>query len=111
MNTRGIALILVLAFILAIVVIANIALFIMSSQTRFTQHQVERIRVYYAAQAGINYALEQLRTGVWGAGAYTLGTCDPGPCDVPDLDIPFQVNITIGAPVGGIRQVDARATN
>ena len=68
MSSRGIAFVLVMAFILAVVVSATISLLLMSTQARLTHHQVSRIQAFYAAQAGINYALEQLRTGGWVAG-------------------------------------------
>ncbi|MGD9015197.1 MAG: hypothetical protein PVI33_04155 [Candidatus Omnitrophota bacterium] len=110
MNNRGIALILVLSFILAVVIMANIALIIISSQTRFAHHQLSRIQAYYAAQAGINYALQQLRTNSWSTGSYTL--CQSG-CDVNDGDIPFPVDIDIGGPgtgISGTRRISATAT-
>ncbi|MCX5714045.1 MAG: hypothetical protein NT033_04405, partial [Candidatus Omnitrophica bacterium] len=65
---RGTALFLVLAVVFVVVALANIILSFMHSQSRLTHHQVSRIQAYYAAQAGMNYALEQLRTGNWKAG-------------------------------------------
>lgn len=61
MNKRGVALYLVLAVLLMVVILANIILGLVSSQSRLTQHKVKRIQAYYAAQAGVNYALEMLR--------------------------------------------------
>ncbi|MFC1657888.1 hypothetical protein ACFL1D_00730 [Candidatus Omnitrophota bacterium] len=61
MNSRGITLVILISFIMAVVVIANIALVLMSNQGRFGHLQVSRIQAHYAALAGINYALERLR--------------------------------------------------
>jgi len=57
----------VLATIMIVIILANIVLSIVLSQTRLTHHQVSRIQAYYAGLAGMNYALEQLRTGNWTA--------------------------------------------
>ncbi|MDD5347746.1 MAG: hypothetical protein PHT59_03940 [Candidatus Omnitrophica bacterium] len=61
LNNRGVALYFVLAILLVVVILANIILSFITSQTRLSTHQVKRIQAYYAAQAGVNYALEQLR--------------------------------------------------
>ncbi|MCX5708091.1 MAG: hypothetical protein NTY14_03815 [Candidatus Omnitrophica bacterium] len=61
MNKKGVALYFVLAILLVVVILANIVLNFVSSQQRLTTHQVKRVQAYYAAQAGVNYALEQLR--------------------------------------------------
>jgi len=61
MNSRGVALYFVLAILLVVVILANIILTFITSQTRLTGHQVKRIQAYYAAQAGMNLALEMLR--------------------------------------------------
>ena len=61
MNKKGVALYFVLAILLVVVILANIILNFITSQSRLTTHQVKRVQAYYAAQAGVNYALEQLR--------------------------------------------------
>jgi Tfp pilus assembly protein PilX len=61
MNKKGVALYFVLAILLVVVILANIILNFVSSQQRLNTHQVKRVQAYYAAQAGVNYALEQLR--------------------------------------------------
>ncbi|MFH1339272.1 MAG: hypothetical protein ABIH40_05475 [Candidatus Omnitrophota bacterium] len=132
-SRRGVALILILAVILAVVFVANIALVLISSQSRLTHHQVSRIQAFYAAQAGINYALERIRQGdsEWipiddsGANTRDRYICreagPPSNCtdpvnDVIDDLLPLsvrEVNINIGAAgsgVGGsIRRVTATA--
>jgi Tfp pilus assembly protein PilX len=61
LNKKGIALYLVLMVLLVVIIFANIILSLVSSQSSLTTHQTKRIQAFYAAQAGINYALEALR--------------------------------------------------
>jgi Tfp pilus assembly protein PilX len=107
---KGVALLLVLMVILVAVIIANISLTFILSQSRLTHHEISRIQAYYACQAGVNYALEKLRTGDWSTGSYSL--CSSG-CTVNDGDIPYRVDITIGDTGSGInntRRISATAT-
>jgi hypothetical protein len=116
-NSKGVTLILVLAFILAVVVLANIALVIIGSQARFTQHKVGRIQASYAAQAGINYALEKLRLGDWGIGSYCIVTKPDSVCEgviesITDYDFPIQYPVEINIAdedSDGIFEVSAKA--
>jgi Tfp pilus assembly protein PilX len=64
-NRKGIALFMVLAMLLVVVILANVVLTIMLNQARLTKHQTSRIQAKYAAMAGVNYAIEALRTGSW----------------------------------------------
>lgn len=96
---KGVATLLVLLIILIGVIVANATLMIISSQFRLSHHQVNRIKAFYAAQAGINYAVERLRTKTWATGTYSI--CGSG-CDVNDPDIPYRVDINIGASGSGI---------
>ncbi len=98
-NKTGVALFIVLATLFIVLILGNVILNIISSQTRLTHHQVSRIQAYYAAQAGINYAFESLRSGSWppppagGSTGYSL--CSSG-CDVNEPDLPHSVsNVTI----------------
>ena len=102
----------VLALILLVVTLSNVGIILIRSQSQLTQHQVSRIQAYYAAQAGLNYTREQLRTGAWGTGTYTF--CRSG-CTINDSDLPpYTVTVTIGATPGpgpgGTRQVSATVT-
>lgn len=101
----------VLATLVIVVLLANVILAIISSQSRLTHHQTSRIQAYYAAQAGMNLAMEQLRTGAWGTGAFTLCNVD---CTINDPNIPYTVNIVIGAPgtsIDGVgRRIDITTT-
>jgi len=61
-GNKGIVLFMVLGTILVIVILANVILGIITNQSRITHHQVSRIQAFYAAQAGVNYAREMIRT-------------------------------------------------
>ncbi len=109
MNARGVTLILVLGFIVSVAILANIVLMLIRTQGRLAHHQISRIQAFYAAQAGMNYALERLRLEEWSYGNYY---CINGPVDagvsctatVSDSDMPYNVQIRIyteGFPGGG----------
>jgi len=101
-------------------VVACIAFVILTSQARFTHHNVSRIQAFYAAQAGTNYALEMLRTNDsnWDPAIvglpYTHNLCRG--CVAPDVDEPGlptpvqNVAITVDDSDGdGILEIHARA--
>lgn len=75
-NKKGVVLYFVLGVLFVVVLLANIVLNFVSSQSRLTSHQVKRVQAYYAAQAGVNYATEQLRLGNYTSGG-TLKICGP----------------------------------
>src|SRR3989338_8661960 len=109
---KGVVLFIVLATLMIVVVLANVMLNIMSSQSRLTHHQVSRIQAYYATQSGMNLAIERLRTGNWTEGSYCLGPTQVS-CSgfsaantIIDSDIPYPVNITITADVNGRRTLN-----
>jgi hypothetical protein len=95
---KGVALLLVLGTLMVVLVLAGIILGIVSSQSRLTHHQVSRIQAYYAALAGMNLALENLRPpAIWGPGTYRL--CESG-CSAPNVsdgEIPYNITISISA--------------
>lgn len=89
---KGIALFLALAVVMIIVILSGIILRIMLSHSRLTQHQVGRSQAYYAAYAGMNLALENLRTGVWQYVDGVSNSCPNGtPCVVSTTDFPPSV--------------------
>ncbi len=91
-SKKGVAIFMVLATIMIVVVLANVILAIISNQSRITRHEVGRIQAYYAAQAGLVYAMEKLRNGSW---TYTgTNSCPNGtPCTITDGGFaPFVVN-------------------
>lgn len=124
MSKRGVALYLVLAVLLVVVILTDLILNIMSSQSKLANHQVRRIQAYYAAQGAINYAFAQLRMNATGwvptATAITIHMCrnntDPLYSGAPDWlepSLPFMVNnvtITIDPMSGaGLFPISAKA--
>jgi hypothetical protein len=100
---RGVALFIVLGTILIVVILANVVLSIILSHSRLTHHQISRIRAHYAGLAGMNYALEQLRTGTWVYNNdYCIGNLSAGHCrslsGINDPFMPYEVRIHIDAP-------------
>lgn len=86
---KGVALFLTLAVVMIAVILIGIILGIMLNHLRLTQHQVGRIQAYYASFAGMNLALENLRTGVWQYVAGITNSCpDNSPCPVAITDFP-----------------------
>jgi Tfp pilus assembly protein PilX len=74
LNIRGIAMVTVLIFMLLVTIIAGAALSIMTKQARLAEHQIRRVRGFYAAESAINKAYVSLR--------YAPPT--PPNCDVPN---------------------------
>ncbi len=89
-HKKGVVLLIVLGTLLVVTSLATVILSLILSHARLTYHQTNRIQAYYVAMAGVNYALEKLRTGDW---RYNLtpyeNTC-PNPvsgyptCTVPE---------------------------
>ena len=63
MGKKGVVLFFVLAMLLVVVILANVVLNLITSHFKLSDHEVRRTQAFYAAQAGINYAYEQLRLG------------------------------------------------
>lgn len=93
-NKRGVALFLALAVVLVVCILADIILTIMASQNKLTNHQVNRIRAYYAAQACLNYTIEGLKGNLipaWTAnpaGGANKYACFPLPIGCIDATAP-----------------------
>jgi len=96
---KGVVLLIVLGMLLVVTSLATVILSLILSHSRLTYHQTSRIQAYYAAQAGMNYALERLRTGVW---TFIPNSCYPTSCLVTDPDFPSSVTQVrvIFCPVG-----------
>jgi Tfp pilus assembly protein PilX len=111
MKEKGVILFIVLGTILIVALLANVLLNIVSSHSRLSFHQADRIQAYYAAQAGMNLALYNLRKGTWvpdatgGVDRYAcINGCDvgtpvpPNPLNyaiINDAAIKYKVQITI----------------
>jgi len=107
-NNKGIALLIVLTTVLLVVILANIVLTVILSHSRLTRHQLNRTQAYYATQAGMNYALEQLRIGRAAGGweSQPNNNCPaPNGCPLPpDPQLPASVqsvNIILWPPGPG----------
>ena len=124
---RGVVLFIVIVSVIIVSILASVVLTIILNQFRLTHHQTSRTQAYYAAQAGMNYAIEKLRLGNdvnWStAGTYTRHICwtttgCPAPVELIDPGLPStiqSVDITVYDPVSnpGInntRQIKVTAT-
>jgi len=95
-ENKGIALFMALALLMVVVIFANVILTLMLNQSRITQHQIGRIQAYYAGVAGMNLALDNLRTGDWIFGV----DCTPAaPCQVVDAAMIDPLGITTAVQV------------
>ena len=104
LNRKGVALFLVLAMLLVVVILANVILGMVLNQARLTKHQASRIQAKYAAMAGINYAIEALRTGLSGWSIPAAGSPNQynmcAGCIVNEPNLPSsiaRVEITVAA--------------
>jgi len=89
-SRRGAILFIVLGVFMVVAVLAAALLRTMSSQSRLTHHQVSRIQAQYAAKAGMVFALDQLRRGVW---SFSSNSCpNPAGCLVADPQFPPSIN-------------------
>lgn len=90
---KGAALYLVIGTLIIVVILARVILSIILNQATISRHHSTRIQAYYAAQAGMNYALEQLRTGTWYYNSAEDNSCPTasGGCDIPEPEFPSQI--------------------
>jgi len=100
-NKKGAILFIVIGIIVVVSILAIAMFKIVSNQAGVTDHQVQRIRAIYAAKAGMVFALDQLRRGVWSF----PGSCpNPAGCPVQDNDFPATVRSFL-APAGAAQTV------
>lgn len=107
-SRKGIILYMVLGVLLIVAVLANVIVMVITSHTRFTEHQVRRIKAYYAAMGGIVYAREMLILKVpdWAvppvtSPKITKKICpngDIGGCNVIGSGLQYVVNVEIYNP-------------
>jgi hypothetical protein len=93
-----------------VVILTSVVLTLIASQSKLADHQLRRIQAYYAGQAAVNYALEELRLGTAGWVPDTVTTitkvmcraAGSAPCASPDIiesSLPFSihyVSLTLG---------------
>ncbi len=115
-SKKGMVLLVVLATLLVLISLAVAVLSLILSHNRLTVHQVNRVKAYYAALAGMNLAMEEMRNGNWlPATATTYCLCSSTTCPsspsglcagvsitsnavgVVDDSIPYPVSITVYA--------------
>ena len=79
-NKKGAILFIAIGVIMVVSFLAVVVLRIVSNQASLTSHQVNRIQAQYAAKAGMVYALDQLRRGVW---TFPADCTNLSPCPIP----------------------------
>ena len=100
---KSVVLVVVIGVMIIIFTLALVALYLMTQESRIAEHKVRRVRAFFAAQAGVVHALEQLRKGeavdpqvCVGAG---MGGYPPGG---------YCADITVGAVgIDGVRPVSS----
>lgn len=92
---EGTALIFLMATIIMVFVLSGVMASLVLNQTRFSHHEISRVKAYYAALAAMNLARDNLRTGTWTGGGSEYTLCNESWCDAYDYDIPCPVIITI----------------
>ncbi len=70
---KGVVLVVVIGVILVIFTLALAALILMTQESRIAEHKIKRNRAFFAAQAGMVEALEDLRKGVNPTGTISIG--------------------------------------
>jgi len=126
---KGVVLLIVIGVIFISVLFAGIALKLITSQSSLTQHQVYRIKAYYAAKGIMNYAQDMLRKGTWtphdsnkryvchskvaGGNCSSLSVSPPYYATIStDSNIPYDILVTIyplnQALVGTVTQLDIK---
>lgn len=60
---KGVVLLVILATVLIVVILSRVILGVVFSHSRLTQHQISRIKAYYAIRGIMNYTLDMLRKG------------------------------------------------
>ena len=91
---KGVVLVVVIGVMLVIFTLALAALFLMTQQSRIAEHKIKRTRAFFAAQAGMVYALEQLRKGVAIVSPHSVSPT------TPTQGYPLDANITVNAGAG-----------
>ena len=98
---KGVILVVIIGVMLVIFTLALAALFLMTQQSRIAEHKIKRTKAFFAAQAGMVYALEQLRKGDAIVSPHSVSPA------TPTQGYPVNANITVnaGAGVGGTDEV------
>jgi len=113
---KSMVLLVVMATLLVLISLTIAVLSLILSHARLTAHQVNRTKAYYAALAGMNLAMEEMRNGNWlPSSATTYCLCSTTTCpalcppalpgvgyscasrttDIFDPEIPYCVAMTV----------------
>jgi Tfp pilus assembly protein PilX len=106
---KSVVLVAVIGVMLVITTLVMVALYVMTQQSRIAEHKIKRLRAFYAAQAGIVSALEELRK---------RGTVTTNPVNVgsgisgyPSGGYAVDINVTTvtgtGTILDGLKKIDA----
>ncbi len=60
---KAVVMVVVMGIMGLVFTLALVALYLMTQQSRLAEHKIKRMRGFFAAQAGIVHALEELRNG------------------------------------------------
>jgi len=108
---KGVILVVVMGILIVLSILALVGLYLISQESRIAEHKIRRMKAFYAAQAGMVIALEELRRGNWTISPtsdryYCLnGAVDSGvSCSdtVSDSNIPYNVQVKVGPQGGGV---------
>ncbi|MCM8831103.1 MAG: hypothetical protein NC918_02790 [Candidatus Omnitrophica bacterium] len=58
---KSVVLIIVIGVTIILSILALVAIYVMTNESRIAEHKIKRIRAIFAARAGLVYALERLR--------------------------------------------------
>jgi len=116
-GNKGVVLFIVLMTLFIVVILANIMLQIMSSQSRLTHHQLSRMQAYYAGFGAGNYAYDKIRRGEWpmpAAGtSYIRRICRTtgAGCNVIEPSLPVSIqSVTITVSSRGVNSCNPPAS-
>lgn len=113
---RGAALIIAVVVVLIMVGLATGFVILSAAQSTGTTNNVTRIQTFYIAEAGLNQAIDEARTGQDtagdGIGVITNGVYGGGTfsCTATLVDGPSETPVGPGTPVPGVNQNELRLT-
>ncbi len=106
-DKKGIALLIVISFVLMFLVLGGAGLMISTGHFSSSFRQIKRARAYYAAEAGMQHALWNCRTGGYNLAAIPSGgSITPAPLTVSDPNYNLTADFEVyaegeqGAPAG-----------
>ena len=95
---KGVVLLVIIGIMMVVFILALVALYLMTNESRIAEHKIKRGRALSAAQAAINQTLERLRKGE-SPDAINGTTVTIG--DSAEQGYPIDVTLQIGSPIDG----------